>query len=65
MVSMGETPRIGFGCTLEHRTARNVKATGEFAVPSSGLMWTRNCWRSLGQQPATRRRARSSSWKMA
>ena len=25
-------PKIGFGCTLEHQTARNVQATGEFAI---------------------------------
>jgi flavin reductase (DIM6/NTAB) family NADH-FMN oxidoreductase RutF/catechol 2,3-dioxygenase-like lactoylglutathione lyase family enzyme len=39
MVSMGDQPRLGFGCTLEHRTARNVRATGEFAlsVPDQSL----------------------------
>lgn len=25
-------PRIGFGCTWEHRTARNIAATSEFVV---------------------------------
>ena len=42
MVSMGETPRMGFGCTMQHRTARNVMATGEFAisVPDESLAAT-------------------------
>lgn len=32
-------PRIGFGCSWQHRTARNVRETGEFVInlPDQGL----------------------------
>jgi len=42
MVSMGETPRMGFGCTMQHRTARNIQSTGVFAisVPDESLATT-------------------------
>ena len=42
MMSTGEIPLIGFGCTMEHRTAHNVMATGEFAisVPDESLATT-------------------------
>jgi len=38
-------PRIGFGCTLEHRTARNVQATGEFAINIPDESLAQAIWR--------------------
>lgn len=45
-------PRIGFGCTFEHQTARNIRATGEFAISIPDESLAQAVW---GMQDATDR----------
>lgn len=49
-----EPPILGLGCNLEHRTARNILATGEFAVNIPHRTQAEIVWRA-GELPHPRR----------
>lgn len=53
MVAFGPPPVIMFGCSLDHATARNIQASGEFVVNVPGADLVSACW-ALGSDESVR-----------
>lgn len=45
MAAFGPPPVVMFACNLEHQTARNIEATGEFAINIPGVDLAEKCWK--------------------
>jgi flavin reductase (DIM6/NTAB) family NADH-FMN oxidoreductase RutF len=54
MVAFGPPPIIMFGCTLEHVTAQNALASGEFVVNVPGSDLASTCYDVAHDRPADR-----------